>query len=142
MDQFILTVLLFVAVAWVSFRIGYWYRGIRILRELSRQLLAQADRHNQLVSKLASGNVDQMVAGLDEAAKVLNMTLLKHEEIGGRHFFYSKDTDTFMAQGDTLEEAALHYGKNHRTIGCVADPTKQSDSYFIVDGRITTELVK
>jgi hypothetical protein len=142
MELFIITVLLFVAVAYVSFTVGYWYRGVRILQEMSRQLAAIADKNAQTIKKLNSGDVAQMTQGLDEAAGLLNLTMLKHEEVDGRHFFYTKDTDTFVAQGNTLDEAAAQYALNNKTIGCVADPTGVTESYFIIDGRITSQLVK
>ena len=142
MELFIATLLLFVVVAWMSFQIGYWYRGVRILQEMSKQLSAIAQKNRQIVDNLASGDEDKMTLGLTDAAKVLNLTVLKYEVIDGRHFFYTKDTDTFVAQGDTLEEAALQYGKNHKNIGCVADVTGKTDSYFIIDGKITSQLTE
>jgi hypothetical protein len=125
-------------VSYMAFQLGYWYRGIRILEEMSKQL----HRTNSIITKLSSVNVNEMMEGVNESAKLLNLTVLKHEVIDGKHFFYTTNTDTFMAQGNTLEEAAQQYAKNNSTVGCVADPSGKKDSYFIVNGKITNTLQK
>jgi ribosomal protein L31 len=125
-------------VAYTAFQFGYWYRGMRIMQEMSKQI----HRTNTIITKLSSENVNEMMEGVNESAKLLDLTVLKHEVIDGKHFFYTSNTDTFMAQGSTLEEAAQQYAKNNSTVGCVADPSGKKDSYFIVNGKITTTLQK
>ena len=134
----ILGIALLVLAFWGGIRIGYWYRGFVILKMLAKTLTAQAEKHQQLADKLNSTDTSEMLAGIKAAAAQLDLTLLRHEQIDSQHFFYTVDTGLFVAQGNTLDQAALNYSKNSTRIGCVADPT--GDSYFIVDGKITQQL--
>jgi hypothetical protein len=80
----------------LAFGAGYVYRDFQLFRELIAA-------NKQLEGELKKTN-DQM---LDIGVK--NICKLKHETLNGIHYFYTEKDDTFVAQGQTLAEAAKHY---------------------------------
>ena len=85
----------------VIFGCGYWYSQYRTLQVQIRALRALKERLTELKEKTIAG------------------ILLTHEIVNNVHYFYSKEDDTFICQGNTLEEAATRYSElNKDSSGC------------------------
>lgn len=141
MIEFILALVFWVFTIWLAFTIGFWYRGFVIATSLTKVLTNVQEKNEALMEKLKSSDLTVVEGAITEAAKSLNITLLKVEQVDGVYYFYTKDTDFFICQGNSLDEACENYYKaNKSSIGCVADPTDQTDSYFIVEGKIKHSL--
>lgn len=80
----------------LAFGAGYIYRDFQLFREL-RQV------GSQLEGELKKTNDELLDIG------VKNICKLRHETLDGIHYFYTEKDHTFVAQGQTLAEAAKHY---------------------------------
>lgn len=139
--EIIIATIFVMLVAYLSFLVGYIYRGYVIAKTVERLITAADKKHQNMIDRLSSADIGTVNEALTEATRMLNITLLKHEEINNQHFFYTKDTDTFVCQGNTLEEACENYHiVNKESIGCVADPEKLSEGFFIVRGKLQHKL--
>lgn len=80
----------------VAFWVGYIYREFKFIKELieinSKMRIELLKQENQVKS-----------LGLRDITK------LKHEVIDNINYFFEELSNTFVAQGATLEEAAKHY---------------------------------
>jgi hypothetical protein len=142
MMELLLLLGVIVFVEWLAFTAGYLYRGYLITTTVQRVLDDLKNKNADLIQRLNSDDVSVVDNAIADAAKDLNITLLKCEETSGQFLFYTKDTDQFVCQGRTLEEACENYHRaNKSSIGCVADPTDKTDSYFIVEGKICYKLI-
>lgn len=79
-----------------AFFLGYMYREFILIKDLMK------------VSK----NLQEKVIQRKEAEESMNikqMHKLKHEVVNDIHYFYLEETNNFVCQGETLEDAAKHY---------------------------------
>lgn len=89
MMQFLIEILTILAV----FAAGYFVCYISILRSIGRRLLEE--QHRLQTTK--------------QPTIINNMVKLKHEVVDGINYFYEEDTDNFVVQGTTLDDAAKNY---------------------------------
>lgn len=79
--------------------------------------------HDQMIKELATMVVDQF-------------QFLKHEIVENQHYLYFIEDNSFVSQGNTLEEAAQNYSLNYvGYIGHVKE-TPLNVPFFIIDGEI------
>lgn len=85
----------------VIFGCGYWYSQYRTLQLQIRALRALKQRLENIKANTVAG------------------VILTHEIVNNVHYFYRKEDDTFICQGNTLEEAATRYSElNKDSSGC------------------------
>lgn len=65
-----------------------------------------------------------------------SIELLNHEIVENQHYLYRAEDDSFVSQGDTIEQAATNYSLNSSGIIGHVKKTPLPVGFFIIDGKI------
>lgn len=122
MDSNLITIFFDLLNAVIIFFCGYQYRNITLLRDVKKVTLA-------LNEKLADNSCE------DPQVVVKDVKSLKHEIHDSTHYFFLEDTNTFVGQGQSLQDAAKHYTKlvGRDVLGCFLHSESKVKYCFVND---------
>jgi hypothetical protein len=122
----------------LGFVVGIVYRDFAIYKR-AVHLMKMLQRGKQVSAKEALEHLCgakfeiTLMNKNDPSMAVSKITKLKHEVVNDVHYFFTVDDDKFVAQGFTLEEAAIHYSKESgkESVGFFVHATQQKMLCFV-----------
>lgn len=115
----------------VGYSFGYWWRGIMVLYNLSRNpeaVIKMLEQLKQINEAEGQQDLDATLSKIKQAAP--DATELFIEQVNGQYYAYIKETNKFIGQAATLAELLENAHKrfpNSKFFGTVEDDnsTKQ-----------------
>lgn len=132
MEFFYLIAIIFAFIAGTIYRDFMFYkRAIDVLRFLNSGKTMTA---KEAIEQVCQVKLElKMMNKNDAEMPVSSVVKLKHEVVNDVHYFFTAEGDKFVAQGKTLEEAALHYTKESGadSVGFFKHVTQQKMFCFV-----------
>lgn len=106
----------------IIFFCGYQYRNITLVKDIKKV----TTELNQKLTETKSSEPQVVVK---------DIKTLSHEIHGGIHYFFLENSNTFVAQGQSLQDAAKHYTKlvGRDVLGCFLHSESKVKYCFVND---------